>query len=46
MFDALDVAFRFRDGSLIILHSMPLFDPYRADPRFRTLLAKMKMNLV
>ena len=44
MFRALDEAHRKRDVNLLHIHSSPFFDPYTADPRFRTLLAKMNLG--
>ena len=43
MFEALDGAFRQRDVFLVYIQSLPFFDPYRADPRFQSLLAKMNL---
>lgn len=31
------------DPVLTGYHTMPCFDPYRADPRFQSLLAKMNL---
>jgi len=44
MFEALDGAHRERDVNLILnIQSLPLFDPYRADPRFQALLQRMNL---
>ncbi len=44
MFEALEAACRQRDAFFIIMRPrMPFFDPYRADPRFHALLAKMNL---
>jgi len=43
MFEALDVAHQQRDWSIVLMHNAALFDPYRADPRFQALLAKMNL---
>jgi len=43
MFEALDGAFQQRDVFLVYIQSLPFFDPYRADPRFQSLLAKMNL---
>jgi serine/threonine-protein kinase len=41
MFDALGGAYRQRDVFLLALQHEPFFDPYRANPRFQALLARM-----
>jgi hypothetical protein len=43
MFEALEGAYRQRDGFFISIHNERFFDRYRADPRFRALLAKMNL---
>ena len=44
MFEALDVAYRQRDLLLLLdIANLWFFDPYRADPRFHALLAKMNL---
>ena len=43
MFAALDTAYSQRDPLLISVQYELLFDPYRADPRFQSLLAKMNL---
>jgi tetratricopeptide (TPR) repeat protein len=43
MFEALDGAYRQRDVFLLYIQAMSFFDPYRADPRFRTLVAQMNL---
>jgi hypothetical protein len=43
MFEALDGAFQKREWMLIRTNIDPFFDPYRADPRFQSLLAKMNL---
>jgi tetratricopeptide (TPR) repeat protein len=43
MFDALDGAYQQRERLLIDLKNESSFDPYRTDPRFQALLAKMKL---
>ena len=43
MFHALDIAYRRRDRFLIHIKHEPFFDPYRADPRLDSLLAKMNL---
>jgi tetratricopeptide (TPR) repeat protein len=43
MFESLDGAFQQRDVFLVFIQSLPFFDPYRADPRFKSLLAKMNL---
>jgi len=40
----LERAFEERDGSLILVSASPEFDPLRADPRFRALLARMGLG--
>jgi hypothetical protein len=43
MFDALDGAYQERQPTLLFLPNEPLFDPYRADPRFQALLQRMNL---
>jgi len=43
MFDALDGAYRERQPPLLFLPNEPLFDPYRADPRFQAVLQRMNL---
>jgi Tfp pilus assembly protein PilF len=43
MFDALEGAYQQRDRLLISIKNERFFDPYRADPRFQSLLAKMNL---
>jgi adenylate cyclase len=43
MFQALDVAYRRHDALLFFVQNLPFFDPYRADPRFHTLLQRMNL---
>jgi len=43
-FQWLDVAYRARIGSLILLKTAPLLDPLRSDPRFAHLLQKMNLS--
>jgi tetratricopeptide (TPR) repeat protein len=43
MFDALEGAYQQRAPLLVAVKNAPLFDPYRADPRFHALLAKMNL---
>ena len=43
MFDALEGAYQQRDRLLIEIKNERFFDPYRADPRFQSLLAKMNL---
>jgi len=40
----LDVAYKGRDGSLILLKTDPTFASLRDDPRFAALLRKMKLS--
>jgi len=40
-----DVAYKARDGSLILLKTDPTLDPLRDDPRFRRTLAKDEVVL-
>jgi len=39
-----DVAYKARDGSLILLKTDPTPDPLRDDPRFAVLLRKMELS--
>ncbi len=43
MFEALDGAYQRRDFYLPFLRRVALFDPYRADPRFQSLLKRMNL---
>jgi tetratricopeptide (TPR) repeat protein len=43
MFEALDVAYRQREGLLPYSIQSPLYDPYRADPRFHALLQRLNL---
>jgi serine/threonine-protein kinase len=43
MFGALDGAYQQRQPTLLFLPNQPLFDPYRADPRFQALLQRMNL---
>jgi tetratricopeptide (TPR) repeat protein len=43
MFEALEGAYRHRDHFLPYIQTLLFFDPYRADPRFRALLAKINL---
>jgi serine/threonine protein kinase/Tfp pilus assembly protein PilF len=43
MFEALDGACGQREATLLIFQNLPSFDPYRVDPRFQVLLAKMNL---
>jgi hypothetical protein len=43
MFAAFDAAYRQRDPMLAAVHHDPVFDPYRADPRFQALLRRMNL---
>jgi len=43
MFHALDGAYQQREPLLIYIKDEPFFDPYHADPRFQSLLAKMNL---
>lgn len=43
MFAALDEAYQQRDWNLRSITSLASYDPYRADPRFHALLAKMNL---
>jgi len=43
MFGALDGAYQQRQPTLLFLPNEPLFDPYRADPRFQALLQRMNL---
>ena len=44
MFTALDEAYRERDVFLLHVQAQPFFEPYRADPRFQTLLKNMNLG--
>jgi hypothetical protein len=44
MFETLEGAYRRRDVDLSFIQGQALFDPWRADPRFQSLL--QRMNLV
>lgn len=43
MFEALEGAYRHRDVDLTFIQGQPLFDPWRADPRFQSLLQRMNL---
>jgi TolB-like protein/Tfp pilus assembly protein PilF len=43
MFEALEQAHGHRDVDLPLIQTQPLFDPWRADPRFQTLLQRMHL---
>jgi len=43
-FHWLDLAYKARDGALILLKTDPAVDPLRGDPRFAELLRKMKLS--
>ena len=43
MFEALEGAYRHRDVDLPFIQGQPLFDPWRADPRFQSLLQRMNL---
>jgi serine/threonine-protein kinase len=43
MFDALEGSYQQRERTLIEIKNERFFDPYRADPRFPSLLAKMNL---
>ena len=43
MFEAFDAAFERRDFLLSSIQLYPLFDPYRADPRWQALLRRMNL---
>jgi Tfp pilus assembly protein PilF len=43
MFEALEWAYRCRDVDLPFIQGQPLFDPWRADPRFQALLQRMNL---
>jgi tetratricopeptide (TPR) repeat protein len=43
MFEALEGAHRHRDVDLPFIQGQPLFDPWRADPRFQSLLQRMNL---
>jgi tetratricopeptide (TPR) repeat protein len=43
MFGALDCTYEQREVLLLFLPNEPLFDPYRADPRFQALLQRMNL---
>jgi hypothetical protein len=44
MAEALDGAYRRRDPRLHFVHKRPIFDPYRADPRYQALLQRMNLT--
>lgn len=44
MFDALDSAYRQRDFHIPFLAFLTFFDPWRADPRFRSQLARINLS--
>jgi hypothetical protein len=44
-FEWLDVACRVREGMLLYLKVLPLYDPIRADPRYHQLLQTVKLPL-
>ena len=39
-----DLAYEQRSGWLVFIRGEPLWDPLRADPRFRELLRKMRLD--
>lgn len=43
MFAALEGSYQRREPLLLDLKNERFFDPYRADPRFQSLLAKMNL---
>jgi hypothetical protein len=43
MFEALDGAYQKREFWLLNIQSLPFFEPYRADPRFQSLLTRMNL---
>src|SRR6266850_1051399 len=43
-FHWLDVAYKSRNGALILLKTDPAMDPLRSDPRFRELLKRMNLS--
>jgi hypothetical protein len=44
MFEAFDAAYRRRDPAVAGVHNDPFFDPFRADPRFQALRARMNLD--
>ena len=40
----LETAYEQRDGRLIFLKVVPLWDPFRDDPRFQDLLRRMNLE--
>lgn len=38
----LELGYEERDGDMVLLNTFPLWDPLREDPRFRSLLARMR----
>jgi tetratricopeptide (TPR) repeat protein len=46
MFEFLETAFADRDPYLTRMDSEPYFDPFRSDPRYRDLLARMNLDSV
>ena len=44
MFECLDAALAERDPYLTRMDAEPLFEPFRSDPRYRGLLARMKLD--
>lgn len=43
MFEALEGAYQKRDFLLLNIEFLPFFEPYRADPRFKSLLRRMNL---
>jgi hypothetical protein len=43
MFEALDGAYQRREPRLPLVRKQPIFDPYRADPRFQAMLHRMNL---
>jgi hypothetical protein len=43
MFEALEGAYRHRDVDLPFIQGQAFFDPWRADPRFQSLLKRMNL---
>ena len=39
--DWLERGFRVRDGDMVVLKTLPVWDPLRSDPRFQDLLRRM-----